>query len=219
MQFKIGDFVKLKEWEEFLEVIDVNNDSDSLRVVEEDKDGSKYYGWYPISLGFIKQGGEMKNSNDTIKSVTQEDWEKSFIVTEKQDEFQVGDVVWDIYHGKGKVSLIESEDEVYPVRVAYDHGDFNYYTLDGKFETKGPRALFFSEPKIEAAVTRPFVSTLVGKRVVVESESLNLLMACVVTEETHDMLSVVDESRDNYHWIKDDISAIYEVSPENLLNK
>lgn len=206
---KIGDFVKLKEWEEFLEVIDVNNVSDSVHVVEEDEDGSKYYGWYPISLGFIKQGDEdMQESNAVVNAVNQ-----------KQDEFQVGDVVYCVMHGKGKVQSINSGgdglNDEYPVQVNYDSGDYNYYTLDGRFDISGVRCLFFSEPKIEAAVTRPFVSTLVGKRVVVVpvggSPSLQ-----IVFKEDSERIYV---SEDGAYWYKVDLEEVYEVQSENLLKK
>lgn len=195
---KIGDWVKLKEWESFLEVKEVNGFGDKILLIEEGVTS-----WYDISLGFVKQG-------EDIMTEKQED--------QKQDDFQVGDVVWCAMYGKGKVTQISRADS-YPIRVDYVGGDYNYYSYDGKFQVNGQRTLFFSEPKIEAAVIRPFVPTLVGKKVVVESQSLGMLMACTVTGETHDMVNVIDESGDDYRWQKEDVSAIYEVSSENLLKK
>ena len=80
----------------------------------------------------------------------------------KQDEFRVGDVVWDTACGKGKVVFLD--DDAQPVKVVYDSGYYNWYTQDGKIHEESNRTLFFSEPKIEASVTRPFVPTLVGKK-------------------------------------------------------
>lgn len=197
---KIGDFVKLKEWNDFLFVCDISGD---YLEIEQKFNGQVYKTWYSISLGFIKQGDEMKEEKQEVQ---------------KQDEFQVGDIVWSTVYGKGKISTIDSDIYCIGVKSDTDEG-FSYYTKDGKYDITGPRCLFFSEPKIEAAVTRPFVPTLVGKRVVVESERLVLMMACTVVSETHDMLYVIDESGDKYHWTKADISAIYEVQSENLLKK
>lgn len=83
----------------------------------------------------------------------------------KPDEFRVGDIVWCLIHGKGEVSSLMGSPEgyTYPVGVRFENGDGNCYTLDGKLDEVGNRTLFFSEPKIEASVTRPFVPTLVGE--------------------------------------------------------
>ena len=130
----------------------------------------------------------------------------------KPDEFRVGDVVWCLHYGKGVVSNTESFIEV-------DYGwTAELYTPEGVHvatQERMPdgyslRTLFFSEPKIEASVTRPFVPTLVGKRVVV------LEYACypqvfVVTWEDESMFG-----NDEYECIKSN-STVYEVSSENLL--
>ena len=126
----------------------------------------------------------------------------------KQDEFRVGDVVWDTAYGKGKVVFLDDDGQ--PVKVVYDSGDHNWYIQNGKLSPEMNRTLFFSEPKIEASVTRPFVPTLVGKRVVV------LEYACypqvfVVTWEDESMFG-----DDEYKCIKSN-STVYEVSLENLL--
>ena len=126
----------------------------------------------------------------------------------KQDEFRVGDVVWDTVYGKGKVVFLD--DDAQPVKVVYDSGDHKWYIQNGKMSPELNRTLFFSEPKIEASVTRLFVPTLVGKRVVV------LEYACypqvfVVTWEDESMFG-----NDEYKCIKSN-STVYEVSSENLL--
>ena len=127
----------------------------------------------------------------------------------KQDEFRVGDVVWDIVFGKGSVYKI-SEMAYYSIKVKFENGFEKSFTPDGKIHEDYNRTLFFSEPKIEASVTRPFVPTLVGKRVVV------LEYACypqvfVVTWEDESMFG-----NDAHECIKSN-STVYEVSSENLL--
>ena len=128
----------------------------------------------------------------------------------KQDEFRVGDVVWDTVYGKGKVVFLD--DDAQPVKVVYDAGDHNWYTLDGKLYEMSNRTLFFSEPKIEASVTRTFVPTLVGKRVVVVHTSEVRLLT--IFKEDKERIYVTEEG----HYLdKDKIAEIYEVSSENLL--
>ena len=126
----------------------------------------------------------------------------------KQDEFRVGDVVWDTVYGKGKVVFLD--DDTQPVKVVYDSGDFNWYTQSGKMSPEMNRTLFFSEPKIEASVTRPFVPTLVGKRVVVRQKCFYDVVLNI-TFETQDVFgddeSIFDKS----------LVEVYEVSSENLL--
>lgn len=128
----------------------------------------------------------------------------------KPDEFRVGDRVWCVLHGEGKVTSVQ-ESEEYPVQVTYcNFDDYNYYTLNGEFVIEGPRSLFFSEPKIEASVTRPFVPTLVGKRVVVEEH------AC------YDVCIKIEfENQETFggggYSFRKALVEVYEVSSENLL--
>ena len=126
----------------------------------------------------------------------------------KQDGFRVGDVVWDTAYGKGKVVFLD--DDAQPVKVVYDSGSYYWYTRDGKLSPEMNRTLFFSEPKIEASVTRPFVPTLVGKRVVVRQKGCYDVVLNI-TFETQDVFgddeSIFDKS----------LVEVYEVSSENLL--
>ena len=129
----------------------------------------------------------------------------------KPDEFRVGDVVWDTVYGKGEVVFLD--DDAQPVKVVYDSGDHNWYTQNGKMSPEMNRRLFFSEPKIEASVTRPFVSTLIGKRVVVQYfDETWTRHPVVVTAETEE--EIFTKNGSDY---KCDIVEIYEVSSENLL--
>lgn len=134
----------------------------------------------------------------------------------KVDEFKVGDIVWCLVYGKGEVSSImgSSQDYTYPVEVCFAHGDGNWYTLGGKLDEDGNRTLFFSEPKIEARVTRPFVPTLVGKTVILKYFNGSVNGPVTITAEYEDHVSYTNP--DNTDW-KEHLVAIYEVSSKNLL--
>lgn len=133
----------------------------------------------------------------------------------KPDEFQVGDVVWCILQGKGKVTHIESSSQTtYPVEVCFENGESIRYTQDGQYSEEFNRTLFFSEPKVEASVTRPFVSTLVGKNVVVETIHRRQI-AGHVFEETPTQIKLDG----GYILLKDLCKSVYEVSSENILTK
>lgn len=89
--------------------------------------------------------------------------------TKDYDDFEVGDTVYSIVHGRGKVTATDCGG-FYPVEVNFDGCDVvENYTIDGfLFKGYGSRGLFFSPPEvIPGAVKRPFKSKLVGKRVIV----------------------------------------------------
>jgi len=137
----------------------------------------------------------------------------------EQDEFQVGDVVWDVAIGEGKVINIY-ENDYYPIHVEFVEGNYETYRKGGNIDDGRPRTLFFSEPKIEAAVTRPFVPTLVGKRVVVVPKyDTNLRWLHTVYEEYADRIYINESCSEGSYYRKEDLYAIYEVQPENLLKK
>lgn len=130
----------------------------------------------------------------------------------KADEFRVGDEVWCLHYGKGVVSNIESFIEV-------DYGwTAELYTPEGVHvatqETMPDgyslRTLYFSEPKIEASVTRPFVPTLVGKRVVVQEPACHDMVINISWEDQYKF------GNDNHAFYKEKCVA-FEVSNENLL--
>ncbi len=135
----------------------------------------------------------------------------------KQDEFRVGDVVWCLLNGEGQVISTENDRwSDFNIEVQFkqlEKGETWFYTEDGKLNERQNRTLFFSEPKIEASVTRPFVPTLVGKRVVVQYyDGTWIPHPVVVTAETEEKIFTKNGS--DY---KFDIVEIYEVSSENLL--
>ena len=75
--------------------------------------------------------------------------------------FKVGQEVWCLLYGKGKVVKVYDTDD-YPIKVEFDNADSQYYTRDGTYYVDCNRTLFFSEPKIEA---QEFPSKYVGRLV------------------------------------------------------
>ncbi len=75
--------------------------------------------------------------------------------------FKVGQEVWCLLYGKGKVVKVDNTD-AYPITVEFDNVDCQCYTYDGKYHVYCTRTLFFSEPKIEA---QEFPSKYVGEAV------------------------------------------------------
>lgn len=129
-----------------------------------------------------------------------------------QDKFIAGDEVWCIFYGKGEVKKVmeDAASYTFPVHVLFGTEAEVWYTEDGKIYEEGPRTLFFSEPKIEASVTRPFVPALVGKRVVVRQKACHDVMVEVTYEDCGtfgDKLYTFDKC----------LVEVYEVSSENLL--
>lgn len=135
----------------------------------------------------------------------------------KPDEFQVGDRVWCLLNGEGQViSNKDNRWSNFKVEVQFKHteeGETWCYTEDGKMNEGQNRTLFFSEPKVEASVTRPFVPTLVGKTVMIQyCDDIWTVEPITITEETSEKIFMKDWSE-----FKSDLLAIYEVSSENLL--
>ena len=129
----------------------------------------------------------------------------------KQDEFRVGDVVWCLLYGKGVIKSVDDQDNSeFPILVAFESGEEFTYKPTGEFNYKSKRILFFSEPKIEASVTRPFVPTLVGKRVAVRQKGCHTVMLNI-TFETPDIFG------DDEGGFDKSLVEVYEVSSENLL--
>ena len=75
--------------------------------------------------------------------------------------FKVGQEVWCLLYGKGKVVKVDNTD-AYPITVEFDNVGCQCYTYDGKYHVYCTRTLFFSEPKIEA---QEFPSKYAGKTV------------------------------------------------------
>jgi hypothetical protein len=67
-------------------------------------------------------------------------------------EFKVGDIVWDsIRHGKGTIDSSDGSDEyVYPIKVEFNNGSSERYTLDGRHRDDNLLPSLYHQPyKIE----------------------------------------------------------------------
>lgn len=129
------------------------------------------------------------------------------------DEFKVGDKVWCLLYGEGEVVGIDPvHNSTYPVLVYTISGEGVYYTQQGKLYEYANRTLFFSETRIEASVTRLFVSKLMGKRVVINTDDECIIG--VVDLESSESIII-----DSYLYVKASVDAIYEITSENILGK
>lgn len=196
-KFKIGDKVKLEEWNAYLPILAVKQ-FDIL--VRQDEDVA----WYNTNQFNFTKEQDMQN---TQVSSTQTDSKQA-----DQYAFQAGDTVWCVIYGEGKVTAVDAYGGYYPVNVRFPGDNNQCYTRDGKFYTEGNRCLYFSEPKVEASITRPFVPVLEGKLVVVETEDGRVVGEVFDETLTHFKLT------DGYSFMKAICVAVYEVNSENLLS-
>jgi hypothetical protein len=61
------------------------------------------------------------------------------------DDFKVGDRVWCLVYGWGKITQIDYSED-YPITVKFDNFSVTYYTVDGKLsDSTKNRSLFFEE--------------------------------------------------------------------------
>ena len=122
--------------------------------------------------------------------------------------FEVGQEVWCLLNGKGKVTSIEPSC-VYEIGVIFPTGGEHYYTPEGFFDVQNVhRSLYFSEPAVQGAEKPPFVPTLVGKKVLVEISLTADLYFCDVVCETEDKIYV--EGEEDIGWMKENV-RIYEI--------
>lgn len=143
------------------------------------------YGFPPAALELVKE-------NESMNTETQ---------------FQVGDTVWCILNGRGKVISIDNHGD-YSIEVGFGNYNVETYTQDGKFYTFNVnRSLYFSEPKIEGETTRPFQPKLIGKSVVVKS-ALGNWIGKVIQED-----SIIIQLENSQCFVKSKIE-IFELGPE-----
>ena len=109
-------------------------------------------------------------------------------ITEKDIPWEVGQEVWDVVLGKGKVSRVLEKQRMYPVRVIFCNDLVESYDLHGKKSDKCNRSLFFSEPVITAErfpQKKPFTPTLKnGEKVVLDTGDRSFI--ATIKEEKED---------------------------------
>ena len=120
--------------------------------------------------------------------------------------FEVGQEVWCLLNGKGKVVSIKKS-YVYEVFVIFHTGGEIAYTTDGFLDVDHVhRSLYFSEPVVRGAKKPVFVPTLEGKKVLVELPCAAGLYFWDVTCETEDKIY----AKSGDYCMKKDVS-IYEI--------
>lgn len=169
--------------------------------------------------------GMYRNHADTVYVKWDSDWNKAWLnvdkVTFEKDnkveeqntehgiKWEVGQVVWDVLYGKGVVSGVR--EGIFPVKVTYDDGGYEDYTLQGSFYEAGTRTLFFSEPKIIAETMPPkkkFVPRLKeGGKVLIKDKQgfFGEGTVRVVYKECNDRIYI---SKDGDYFMKCDIASL-----------
>ena len=132
-------------------------------------------------------------------------------------KFEVGDIVWCLFYGKGIVVRVSSNMREYPVSVDFPNIDVTNieYTSDGKFYSVGNRVLFFSEPKVEALTDKPFKSALIGQRIMVMLTTGETRAGTVMTEDEISISISRIDSNIVFTYYKKELIAIYKLS-DNL---
>lgn len=119
--------------------------------------------------------------------------------------WKVGQTVWCILRGAGRVEEV-SETQVC-VRFSnhpYDYGVWFY--LDGRVSPKFNRSLFFSEPKIDAAVVPPFEPKLKrGTPIIICNKAEGFVGALFgyIVEEFEKTIKVTAGEGETLNWDKD----------------
>lgn len=130
--------------------------------------------------------------------------------TEQEIKWEVGQVVWCLFAGKGRVVSVD-EGNFDPVQVEFDDGGYMTYRYSGMKSGYDFRCLFFSEPKIEAELfppKKPFVPTLKrGDRVHIYTKG-GLFPEGFVREVFSEVDDRIYISENHHYFLKKDILSI-----------
>ena len=112
-----------------------------------------------------------------------------------ETDFRVGQTVWDVVYGKGKVVNILQNVLKYPVVVKFVDVK-RHFTEDGKLDEQYARTLFFSEPKVIAETKPMFIPTLEPGTPIILSESSvkSQMISAWVIDESED--SIIATTKD-----------------------
>ena len=80
--------------------------------------------------------------------------------------FKVGQKVWCLLYGEGRVDEVTRCKTTFPVSVEF-HNHRGHYTSDGRITVSGNRVLFFSKPNITAETEPPFEPTMIGRLILI----------------------------------------------------
>lgn len=132
--------------------------------------------------------------------------------TMQETKFRVGQTVWCLLYGKGRVVDIDDTKNTFPVMVEFDTGESDSYSTSGKSIFGTNRTLFFSEPKIEAATEPVFEPKLVGKVVAVWCNATeDFVETGEVAYEYENSLMLTDGSSYSKDYVK---YSFHEVTPQ-----
>ena len=74
--------------------------------------------------------------------------------------FEVGQEVWCLIFGKGKIDSMHSGGASYPIQVVFENGEIESYTSEGCILERGNRTLYFSEPEVIGETEPRFIPEL-----------------------------------------------------------
>ena len=199
-KFKVGDLVKLEGWDDYRTITSIDDEY----VCFVNAEGMQWYNTFKHEfIKYVEKEDEMQNTESN----------KDMQEKKTEDTFKVGDVVWCLIYGKGIVKNILDQYTMYSVIVAFENGEnIMTYTQDGKVSSSSKRTLFFSEPKIEALTTRPFMPTLIGKKIVVTLYNGSSFVGEVLDEDKDFILFRCDE------YLKKELIKELYVLGENVVN-
>ena len=123
----------------------------------------------------------------------------------KKSLFKVGQTVYCLIFGEGKVVGIADEEEN-GITVELLGGGRASYTQEGEYYGGYNRVLFFSKPEVIAETEPPFEPTLVGKEILITAENC-CLEVVTVHKETKDKIYITPEATRFYQ--KKDIRTIH----------
>ena len=104
--------------------------------------------------------------------------------------FEVGQEVWCLIFGKGKIDSKHSGGASYPIQVVFENGEIESYTSEGCILERGNRTLYFSEPEVIGETEPRFIPELKsGTWVIAVNRQTHETSVFVVFEDRrHDVL-------------------------------
>lgn len=173
-------------------------------AIDEDRFVIKFddnYWWYPIELAHLALMKEEDGGN----------------MVESEIDWQVGQEVYCILHGKGVVQEVLPDYYSYPVKVCCE-GEIYSYTKDGKFHKEHKeRTLFFSEPKIDAEKyppKKPFTPVLKRGDTIFVVDKYGTFKGGKVVQCHGELEDRIVTSEEGHYFLKKDLETIHLLGDE-----
>lgn len=200
---KIGDKVFGFDYKQTKYKIIYNDDMDFyvgkrgvVSIVHEETFLIKFddnYWWYPIELAHL-----------ALKK------EEEGVVIENEIKWEVGQVVWCLFAGKGRVISVD-EGNFDPVQVEFDDGGYMTYDYSGRKSGYGFRCLFFSEPEITAEKfppKKPFTPTLKSGDIIFVVDKYGTFNGGKVVQCHAELEDRIVTSEDGHYFLKKDLKTV-----------